>query len=108
MGLLRLLGGFHAARNVLVALFAYQVVCLLLFASLYYFNDFDKHFNLPEDMEPNFRNCLYYSLATQATCMAGEVTPKTPFGRGILSFQITSAYLTTLILVVPWIHSRVT
>lgn len=107
MGLLRLLGGFHAATQVLAFLFIYNVVCLLVFGVIYYNVGFDKHFNLPDDMDPSFKNCMYYSLATQATCMAGEVTPKTSFGRGVLSFQITSAFLTTMVLVVPWIRSRV-
>lgn len=105
--LLRLMGGYHAASNVLLLLFTYNTLCLLTFATIYYFSGFDEHFNLPPDMKPNFQNCLYYSLATQATCMAGEVTPKTPFGRGVLSFQITSAYLATIVLIVPWIRTAV-
>lgn len=100
-----LLGGFHAAKNILLLLFAYNIVCMMTFATLYYSTGFDKHFNLPEGVKPNFLNALYYSLAVQATCMAGEIYPKTSFGRGILSFQITSAYLTTIVLIVPWIKS---
>ena len=103
--LMHLLGGYRAAGNVLLLLFAYNALCLCLFGALYYFTGFDTHFNLPPDMKPNFANALYYSLATQATCMAGEITPKTPFGRGILSFQITSAYLASIVLIVPWIRS---
>lgn len=99
-----LLGGYTAAKNILILLFAYNIVCLLTFATIYYATGFDKHFNLPEGTTPTFQNALYYSLATQATCMAGEITPKTPFGRGILSFQITSAYLTTMVLIVPWVR----
>lgn len=98
------LGGYRAAKNILILLFAYNILCLLGFAVVYHFAGFDAHFNLPADMPPTFKNALYYSLATQATCMAGEVTPKTAFGRGVLSFQITSAYLTTMVLIVPWVR----
>lgn len=105
--LMRLLGGYKAASHVLLLLFMYNTICLFTFATIYYSIGFDKHFNLPDDMEPSFKNCLYYSLATQATCMAGEVTPKTPLGRGVLSFQITSAYLVTLVLIVPWVRQAV-
>jgi hypothetical protein len=99
-----LLGGYIAAKNILLLLFAYNIVCLVAFALVYYHAGFDKHFNLPPDVEPSFKNALYYSLATQATCMAGEITPKTTFGRGVLSVQITSAYLTSMILIVPWVR----
>lgn len=105
MNIRELLGGYHAAQKVLVLLFAYNVTCLLLFATIYYSTGFDRHFNLPPDVKPTYVNALYYSLATQATCMAGEITPKTAFGRGVLSFQITSAYLTSMVLIVPWIHA---
>lgn len=105
--LVRILGGYKAATDVLVLLFLYNTICLFMFATLYYAIGFEQHFNLPEDMEPSFKNCLYYSLATQATCMAGEVTPKTPLGRGVLSFQITSAYLATLVLIVPWVRQAI-
>lgn len=103
-GMLRLLGGYKAATDVLWLLFLYNAICLFMFATLYWVIGFDQHFNLPDDMRPNYQNCLYYSLATQATCMAGEVTPKTPLGRGVLSFQITSAYLASLVLIVPWVR----
>lgn len=99
-----LLGGYTAAKNILILLFTYNIACLFTFAVIYHTTGFDKHFNLPPDVKPTFQNALYYSLATQATCMAGEITPKTPFGRGVLSFQITSAYLTTMVLIVPWVR----
>lgn len=99
------LGGYHAVRNVLVMLLIYNMTCVLTFATIYHTSGFTKHFNVPDDMEPTFANCLYYSFATQSTCMAGEVTPRTTYGRGVLSFQLLSAYLTTLVLIVPWIKA---
>lgn len=105
MNLRELLGGFHAAQQILALLFAYNVVCVLTFSAIYYKVGFDKHFELPETVKPNYVNALYYSLAVQATCMAGEIYPKTALGRGILSFQITSAYLTSMVLIVPWIKA---
>ena len=99
------LGGFHAVRNILLLLLAYNLTCVLLFGSLYVAVGFDKHFDLPEHMAPSFANSLYYSFAVQATCMAGEVTPKTQLGRTLLSLQILSAYLTTMVLIVPWIKA---
>lgn len=98
-------GGYHAVRNILVMLLIYNLSCVLLFSGLYTAVGFGKHFNLPEGMEDNYQNALYYSFATQATCMAGEVYPKTALGRGLISFQILSAYLTTLALIVPWIKA---
>lgn len=99
------LGGFHAVRNILLLLLAYNLTSVLLFSSVYKAIGFDKHFNLPEGMRPTFANCMYYSFAVQATCMAGEAYPKTQLGRTVLSLQILSAYLTTMVLIVPWIKA---
>lgn len=101
------LGGFHAVRNVLALLFAYNLTSVVLFSGLYAGLGFDKHFTLPEGTEPTYANCLYYSFAVQATCMAGEIYPKTKVGRGLLSLQILSAYLTTMVLIVPWVKAAV-
>ena len=101
---MELLGGYNAVKEIVIMLFAYNALCVFMFSVIYYNSGFDKHFELPEGFAPNYQNCLYYSLAVQATCMAGEVYPKTAFGRGVLSFQITSAYVTTLMLLAPWVH----
>ena len=100
-----LLGGFHAVRNILVLLLVYNLTCVLLFSTLYKVVGFDTHFVLPDHMEPSYANCMYYSFAVQATCMAGEVYPKTQLGRTLLSLQILSAYMTTMVLIVPWIKA---
>ena len=102
---MNIFGGFHAVRNILITLLVYNFVCVFFFATVYTALGFDKHFDLPDNVSPNFANALYYSFATQATCMAGEITPKTAVGRGLLSFQILSAYLTTMVLIVPWIKA---
>lgn len=102
---MEMLGGFRAVRSILFLLLIYSLSCVFVFAGLYKAIGFSENFNLPENMEPSFANCMYYSFATQATCMAGEVSPKTQLGRTVLSFQILSAYLTTLVLIVPWIHA---
>lgn len=99
------LGGYHAVRNVLALLLLYNLASVFLFSMLYKVVGFEKHFNLPEGMSPSYANALYYSFATQATCMAGEIYPKTQTGRTILSLQILSAYLTTMVLIVPWIKA---
>lgn len=99
------LGGFHAVQNILLLLLAYNLTCVLLFSSLYKAIGFEKHFILPDHMAPNYANCMYYSFAVQATCMAGEVSPKTQLGRTLLSLQILSAYMTTMVLIVPWIKA---
>lgn len=99
------LGGFHAVRNILFLLVAYNLTSVLIFSGLYTAIGFEKNFNLPEGTEPTYANALYYSFAVQATCMAGEIYPKTALGRGILSMQILSAYLTTMVLIVPWIKA---
>lgn len=98
-------GGFHAVRNILIALLVYNLSCVLFFSMMYNVIGFDDHFELPESVAPTYANALYYSFAVQATCMAGEIYPKTPLGRGMLSFQILSAYLTTMVLIVPWIKA---
>ena len=104
-GMVNVFGGYHAVRNILLALFVYNLTCTLFFSMMYSVVGFDKHFVMPEGTKPDYANALYYSFAVQATCMAGEIYPKTPLGRGILSFQILSAYLTTMVLIVPWIKA---
>lgn len=103
--MLAVLGGFHAIRNILFLLLMYNLTCVLVFSAVYYSVGFEKNFNLPEGTEPSYQNCLYYSFAVQATCMAGEIYPKTATGRAILSFQILSAFLVTMVLIVPWIKA---
>lgn len=102
---MNIFGGFHAVRNILLALITYNLTSVFLFSALYTAIGFDTHFELPETAKPTYANALYYSFAVQATCMAGEIYPKTPLGRGILSLQILSAYVTTMVLIVPWIKA---
>lgn len=99
------LGGYHAVRNVLMLLLVYNLISVFFFSFLYVGIGFGTHFQMPEGTKPTYANALYYSFAVQATCMAGEIYPKTPLGRGILSMQILSAYLTTMVLIVPWIKA---
>ena len=100
-----LLGGFRAAKGILILLFAYNLACVLVFSTLYYIVGFENHFHTPDDFQPSFPNCMYYAFAVQSTCMAGEVYPKTTLGRGLLSFQLLSAFLATMVLIVPWIKA---
>jgi hypothetical protein len=102
---MKVLGGFHAVRNILLLLLVYNLVCIFSFAGIYMGIGFDKHFQLPPDIKPTYANALYYSFATQATVMAGEIVPKTALGRGVLSVQITSAFLSTMVLLVPWVNT---
>lgn len=99
------LEGFHAAKNILVLLLIYNLTCVLVFSSLYYTMGFKKHFNTPDEMQETFPNCMYYAFAVQSTCMAGEVYPKTTTGRTLLSFQLMSAFVSTMVLIVPWIKA---
>lgn len=96
-------GGSHAVVSILLMLLTYNVVCVFGFGAWYSAIDFEKHYALPEGVENTFSTRLYYALAVQATCMAGEIYPKTTLARTIQSLQITSAWLVTLVLVVPWI-----
>ena len=102
---MNLLGGFHAAKKILWLLFLYNLGSVVAFSMLYHTVGLDKHFELPEGTPATYPNCLYYAFAVQATCMAGEIYPKTPLGRGILSCQILSAFLSTMVLIVPWIRA---
>ena len=101
--MMRLLGGSHAVTSILMMLIAYNVVCVFGFSAWYSAIDFDKHYALPEGVPNSLSTRMYYALAVQATCMAGEIYPKTTLARTIQSLQITSAWLVTLVLVVPWI-----
>ena len=98
-------GGERVVTGILLLLLAYNAVCVFGFSAVYSLVDFDKHWALPEGVENNYSTRLYYSLAVQATCMAGEIYPKTTTARTVQSIQIMSAWLTTLILVVPWISA---
>jgi hypothetical protein len=100
----QLLGGFSAVKGILQLLLVYNLTCVVVFATAYYSIGFGKNFNLPETMDDTYINCLYYAFAVQATCMAGEVYPKTRLGRGILAMQILSAFMATMVLLVPWVH----
>lgn len=102
---MQLFEGLQAARGILTLLFAYNLACVLTFATLYYAVGLDTHFNIPEGADNSFGTCMYYSFAVQSTCMAGEIYPKTAVGRGILSFQLLSAMMVTMILIVPWIRA---
>lgn len=100
---MELLGGFRAIKSIIWLLFIYNLVCIFAFSLLYKLVGFSDHFELNEGVEDAYPTALYFSFATQATCMAGEIYPKTRLGRGIMSFQILSAWLVTLVLIVPWI-----
>lgn len=100
-----LFGGTRVVTGILLLLIVYNCVCIFGFSAVYSLMDFEKHFVLPEGVENNYSTRLYYSLAVQATCMAGEIYPKTTTAHTTQSIQIMSAWLTTLILVVPWISA---
>lgn len=100
---MHLLGGFHAARRILWLLLAYNLACVLTFSTLYYTLGFKKHFETPDGFDETYPNCMYYAFAVQSTCMAGEVYPKTTTGRTLLSLQLLSAFMATMVLIVPWV-----
>ena len=101
---MKILSGLHAVTGILLLLMAYNVVCVFVFAGVYTMVDFQKHFAIPDEVENNWSTRMYYSLAVQATCMAGEIYPKTTLAHTIQSLQIVSSWLVTLMLVVPWIR----
>lgn len=102
---MRILGGFRAVKSILALLLAYNLACVVVFATLYYTLGIKKHFTTPDEFEGTYADCLYYAFAVQTTCMAGEVYPKTPLGRALLSFQLLSAFVAAMVLIVPWIKA---
>ena len=98
-----LFGGTHVVTSILLMLCLYNMVCVFGFSLWYSAIDFEKHFSIPEGVSNNYSTRLYYAFAVQATCMAGEIYPKTNMAHTIQSLQILTAWLVTLILVVPWI-----
>lgn len=100
-----LLGGFHAVKGILALLLVYNLMCVIVFSTLYYTFDIRKHFVTPDGFQGTYLDCMYYAFAVQSTCMAGEVYPRTALGRALLSFQLLSAFLATMVLIVPWIKA---
>jgi hypothetical protein len=105
MAVAALFGGYRAVTRVLWLLLAYNFMCVFFFAAMYSAIDFNAHFVVPAGVRADASTRLYYAFATQSTQMAGEIYPKTALARGLVSFQILSAYVVTLALVVPWIHA---
>jgi len=91
--------------GILFALLVYNFICVFSFSAVYSTIDFEKHFNLPENVKNNYSTRLYYAFAIQATVMAGEIYPTTDLGHTIVSLQILTAWLVTLVLIVPWISA---
>lgn len=101
-------GGLEAVRNILVMLLAYNLSCVLAFSTVYHAVGLRNHFAVPDGFEDSFLNCMYYAFAVQTTCMAGEVYPKTQLGRTLLSFQLLSSWMSTMVLIVPWVRAATT
>lgn len=100
------IGTYHVMKRMLVGVLVYNVVCVFVFSILYGMIGFSKNFNMPASVDDTYRTRLYYSFATQATCMAGEIYPVTPAAHVVLSMQIAAAWLQVLLFVVPWIPKR--
>ena len=95
--------GYHVVTGMIMLLLLYNFVCIMTFAGLYSAIDFSKHFSLPTGVKNTFELRLYYAFCVQAQCMAGEMYPITPLGRGILSTQIMFAWTIVLFFIVPWV-----
>jgi hypothetical protein len=97
--------GLKILYRVLVLVLVYQIVCIFGFASMYHAIGLDAHFQLPAGMKPTYAEALYFSFTTQATGRPKDIRPITPLARGMLSAQTALAFLTSIVLLVPWLDT---
>lgn len=86
-------------------LVAYNLFVYSIFVALYSVIDFKKHFDIPAGLEPTTSVRMYYAFLSQAGVMAGEIVPKTAFGRALLSMHILLSWGIVVALLVPWDHT---
>ena len=90
------------AEKFLVGIVIYTLLTYSLFIVIYKFNDFEKHFAVPEGTKVDTRLIMYYAFLVQTGYMAGEITPKTSVGRTIVALHSCFSWILTLALLAPW------
>lgn len=87
----------------LKALLYYNIILYCIIFSVYLIIDFKKHFDLHENAHDDVGTIAYYTLLCQTQVMAGEIVPKTHFGRALLGMHIFFSWFVIVLVMVPWV-----
>lgn len=91
---------FH--NSTLQKLLAYNLAVYVAITYTYLNIDFAKHFDLPDGTTATPGTIMYYAFLSHANVMAGEIVPKTNFGRQLLAAHIFMTWIGMIMLLVPW------
>lgn len=91
--------GLLLTNTFLENLMLYHMVLFLTFVSIYRIIDFEKHFTVKS--RPSISHIAYFTLLTQTTVMAGEITPKTQLGRSLMATHVFLSWMVVILSVTP-------
>lgn len=94
---------FHISRKIILYVLLYNLFLWALFAAIYYLDDFQKHFDVPDYWKPSASNAMYFSIAVQSQGFGTNIVPKTDFGRTVVAVQSVLAWGASLVFLVPWL-----
>lgn len=92
-------------NKMLNALLTYHFFVYAGIVTVYLLIDFDAHFTSSDDLikKPTSAEAIfYYALCTHTNVMAGEIIPKTPFGRSLLETHVWLTWIVMIFMLVPW------
>lgn len=92
------------SNKLLNHLLTYHLLVYAGIVSAYLLIDFDRHFIVPDFIpKPTPPEAIfYYALCTHSNVMAGEIIPRTPFGRALLETHVWCTWIVMVFLLVPW------
>lgn len=91
--------GLIISNAFLETLMLYHMVLFIVFIMIYKSIEFEKHFTV--EKAPSWSHIAYFTLLTQTTVMAGEITPKTKLGRSILATHVFLSWFVVILSVTP-------
>lgn len=80
----------------------YNICVYAAMVTLYHAIDFDAHFQWADERPSTTPRIMYYAFMSHANVMAGECTPTTTLGRGLLSMHILLSWGLMMLLLAPW------
>ncbi len=77
----------------------YNLMVYSMMIAIYHSIDFHKHFNVPH--KAGLGTHMYFAWMTHTNVMAGEITPKTALGRGLMCMHVLLTWGMVMVLLSP-------
>jgi hypothetical protein len=77
----------------------YNLMVYSMMIAIYHIIDFNKHFSMNRQAGTGTK--MYFTWMTHANVMAGEITPKTSLGRGLMCMHVFLTWGMLMVLLAP-------